>query len=53
LVWNTVQGGHLHHVCGGHNFAGPAKWPKSKRESGENMLILLFSYFGCLFQFLG
>jgi hypothetical protein len=25
---------------------------KSRRESGQNMLILIFSYFGRLFQFI-
>ena len=49
----TVQISFPHHVCRGLSNAFQAKPLKSKQESGVNMLILRFSDFGHLFQFLG
>jgi len=41
-----------HPACGSCKFEFLAKQPKSKEESRENMPILRFLIFGCLFQFL-
>ncbi len=41
-----------HPICGSCKFEFLAKQPKSKKESGEKMPILRFSFFRHLFQFL-
>src|SRR6266566_9006739 len=48
----TVPGGVCHSVHWRLTSEPLAKWPKSRQENGQNMLILRFSCFGCLFQFL-
>ena len=49
----TVQSGIFRHVRGSRTNEYLAEWLKSRRESGGNMPILRFWYFGHLFQFLG
>ena len=43
LIHTTVEDTHLHPLCESWNIVSQAEWPKSRRETGEKMLILTFS----------
>jgi hypothetical protein len=52
VIGTIVEGALFQPLCRSLNIESLAKQPKSGKESGEKTLILKFSYFGCLFQFL-